>query len=86
HTTEKFRNIFNQLPKEIQNKAQKAYALWKKDPSHPSLQFKPIQSNKSVYSVRIDRDWRVLGIKEDGFMVWFWIGSHSDYGRLIGQL
>jgi hypothetical protein len=36
--------------------------------------------------VRIDLDWRAVGVMKDGTMVWFWIGSHSAYERLLAGL
>ena len=37
-----------------------------------------------VYSVRIGRGWRALGYKTDGTtIIWFWIGSHADYDRIL---
>jgi hypothetical protein len=29
---------------------------------------------------------RALGIKEKETMIWFWIGSHEDYDKLISEL
>jgi len=37
-----------------------------------------------LYSVRIGRGWRALGLLEEETVTWFWIGSHADYDRLIG--
>ena len=36
-TTKDFRKRLNQLPQTVQEQANKAYALWKTDPYHPSL-------------------------------------------------
>jgi len=49
------------------------------------LQFKAIAP--SIYSVRIGVHYRALGtrMREDE-IVWFWIGSHSEYDRLIKNL
>jgi len=30
--------------------------------------------------------YRALGLKVDDGIVWFWIGSHAEYERLISQL
>jgi len=34
----------------------------------------------------IDLDWHAVGVMKDGTMVWFWIGSHSSYERLLARL
>lgn len=39
-----------------------------------------------VYSVRVTRDYRALGVRDDGDMIWFWIGSHTNYERVLRQL
>jgi hypothetical protein len=71
------------LPARIQAQALRAYRLWSRDPQHPSLRFKQVHPSKPIYSVRIALGWRALGIREGDTMVWFWIGSHADYDRLV---
>ena len=82
-TTARFRKSLERLPKKIQTRAVKVYALWSKDPQHPSISFKQIHSTEPIYSVRIGLGYRALGILNDKTMVWFWIGSHEDYNSLI---
>jgi len=85
HTTERFRRAFRELPPEIRQQARKAYALFQQDPYHPSLRFKLVHPTRPVYSVRITRGYRALGIREEDTLIWFWIGSHTDYEKLIAQ-
>jgi hypothetical protein len=35
--------------------------------------------------VRVALGWRALGVSKDDAIVWFWIGSHADYDRLVGS-
>jgi len=84
HTTERFRKLFGELPKEVQKQAREAYTQFKNDPYHPGLHFKRIHSKRPIYSIRISRDYRALGIQQDGEVIWFWIGSHSDYEKKKG--
>ena len=70
----------------MQERARKAYNLWKQDNLHPSLHFKQVQNQQSIYSVRVGLSYRALGIKQEDTIIWFWIGSHEDYNNLIGQL
>ena len=81
-TTKRFRKCLEHLPKRIQKQAIENYKLWKKDQEHPSLHFKKI-SDKSIFSIRISLGYRALGVIKDSTMIWFWIGSHSDYDNLI---
>lgn len=37
----------------------------------------------SVFSVRIGIGWRALGLKKDDTLIWFWIGSHSEYEKTL---
>jgi hypothetical protein len=85
-STERFRDALKQLPKEIRQSAQEAYRLWQQDPQHPSLHFKRIHSTKPVYSVRVGLGWRAVGLRRGDNMVWYWIGSHADYEKLISRL
>lgn len=82
-TTAKFQACFEKLPENIQQASRKAYSLWKDDPSHPSLQFKLVSPQNSVYSVRVTLSYRALGVKSNETIIWFWIGSHSKYDELI---
>lgn len=81
--TEEFRALFAQLPAEIQARARRSYRLWQEDATHPSLHFKKVHSKEAIYSVRIGRRWRALGLLEEDTIYWFWIGSHSDYDGVI---
>jgi len=85
-TTERFRACFARLPQEIQRQAREAYTRFVDNPSHPGLRFKQVHPVQPVYSVRISLDYRALGVREGDTMVWFWIGPHSDYERLLASL
>jgi len=49
----------SRLPTAIQEKVKKQIALLAENPSHPSLQTKPVQGAAGVYEARIDRDYRM---------------------------
>ena len=85
-TTERFRACFAGLPQEIQRQAREAYTRFVDNPSYPGLRFKLVHPNLPIYSVRISLDYRALGVLEDDTMVWFWIGPHSNYERLLDTL
>jgi hypothetical protein len=82
---DQFRRLFARLPGHVQQQAREAYKLFKQNPHHPSLHFKQIRSS-SVYSIRITRGYRALGDWEGDEITWYWIGTHSDYDKLIGRL
>ena len=86
HTTERFRKLLAQLPKEIQKQAEEAYLQFENDPYYPGLRFKRVHSKQPIYAVRISRDYRALGIQRDNEIIWFWIGSHSDYYKILKEV
>ena len=81
--TEDFWHYFSRLPETVKAQARKSYRLWKENPSHPGLHFKRIHAQESLYSVRISKGWRALGLVNDDVMTWFWVGTHGDYEKLI---
>jgi hypothetical protein len=85
-TTAEFRALLAAAPSAIQAKAQNAYHRWSENPAHPSLRFKKVHDKLPVYAVRIDLDWRAVGVLKDGTVIWFWIGPHSEYERLLARL
>lgn len=85
-TTSKFWKYFYRLPKEIQEQARNAYGQFQKDPGHPSLRFKVVHEKLPIYSVRITKNYRAVGQKESSTIIWFWIGTHADYDKLISQM
>ena len=80
HTTPDFWRLYNALPRAVQELADKNYALLRADPSHPSLRFREIEG---VWSVRVGARYRALAYRQGVDFVWFWIGSHADYDKLM---
>jgi hypothetical protein len=54
--------------------------LLKKDPQHPSLRLKRIGR---FWSVRVGLHYRALAVEVEDGLLWFWVGSHADYDKLI---
>ena len=82
-TSLRFRLALRRLPARVQSRARAAYRLFLRNPAHPSLRFKLVHPDRPIYSVRIGLAYRALGVREGDVIVWFWIGSHSDYDRLL---
>ena len=75
-TTKRFRKCLSELPDEVRKQARQAYSHFVEDPYHPGLRFKKVILEPRVYSVRITRDYRALGVLEkENIITWFWIGS-----------
>ncbi len=80
--TEEYHTLFAQLPHNVQKQARKANRLFEEDPYYPSLHFKCVNKEKSWYSVRVNKSYRVIGKKEGDTVIWFFIGTHADYDRI----
>jgi mRNA-degrading endonuclease RelE of RelBE toxin-antitoxin system len=81
-----FLKAYRQLPQAIRQQARKAYRLFRDNPQHPSLNFKRVHPNQPIYSARVTRGYRTVGILVDDLIIWFWIGSHADYDKLLKTL
>jgi hypothetical protein len=82
-TVDSFWEAFDKLPEETQQIARNKFAIWKENPFHPGLKFKCVNTAHDIWSVRITRDYRALGIMNDKEIIWYWIGSHTDYEKLL---
>jgi hypothetical protein len=82
-TLPRFWQYFKQLPKEVQELAKKNFELLKADPLHPSLHFKRVGKSKQLWSVRVGVHHRALGRDKPEGIVWFWIGPHAEYDKLL---
>jgi len=81
-TTKQFRKRLKRLPDDIQKQAKAAYQLFKKNPYDPSLQFKCIDPQESLWSTRVGYRYRAVGIREGDTIIWHFIGTHADYDHL----
>ncbi len=88
HITAEFRELFNKLPERVKKTSKRNFKIWKENPDHPGIQFKKIDPNQPIFSVRVGIGWRAVGVieKESNTIIWFWIGSHADYEKLIRSL
>ena len=85
-TTVQFRKFLARLPDEIRQQARTAYRQFQDNPNHPSLRFKKVDPTLPIYSARINKNYRAVGQLQDGTVVWFWVGSHTEYDQLLYQL
>ena len=74
---------YRQLPEQVQQIADQNFELLKADPFHPSLHFKKVGRHKQLWSVRVGLHYRALGLDKAEGVVWFWIGTHGEYDRLL---
>jgi hypothetical protein len=86
HLTWEFVTCFGKLPDRVKRLARRNYRLWASDTGHPSLQFRRVGKRLPAYSVRVGIGWRAMGVRHGDAMIWFWIGSHAEYDRLLKSL
>lgn len=77
-----FWKAYESLPDHVRRVADRNFELLKSDPRHPSLHLKHIGR---FWSVRVGLHFRALGVDAEDGILWFWIGSHADYDKLIGS-
>jgi hypothetical protein len=50
------------------------------------MHFKKVHARRPIYSARINIEYRAVGIIENDEVIWFWIGPHKDYEKLLARL
>jgi mRNA-degrading endonuclease RelE of RelBE toxin-antitoxin system len=75
-----FWQCYGLLPQAIQELAKKNFEILKSHPENPNLRLKKV----GIYwSARVGAHYRVLGkIRSEG-IVWFWIGHHAEYSKIL---
>jgi hypothetical protein len=81
HAAPEFWACYRALPTSVQELADRAFAILKADPRHPSLHFKKVGR---FLSARVGLHHRAVAVEISDGALWFWIGTHADYDKLIG--
>jgi hypothetical protein len=81
HASPDFWTCYRALPRAVRQIADQAYEHLKSNPRHPSLRFKKIGH---FWSVRVGSHHRALAVEAADGLVWFWIGTHAEYDKLLG--
>lgn len=85
-TTEAFRESLARLDENLRRRARAAFVRFQSDPGHPGLRFKKVHPEQPIYSVRIGRGHRAVGVMADDEIVWYFLGDHEEYERLLRSL
>ena len=75
-----FWEAYEALPPSVKRVADRNFEMLKINPKHPSLHFK---KSNSYWSVRAGIGYRALAVEVENGLLWFWIGSHAEYVKLI---
>jgi len=76
-----FWGLYRALPQSVRNLADRNFSLLKNNPRHPSLHMKKVGR---YWSVRVGLHYRAVAVEVPNGLLWFWIGSHEDYNKLMG--
>ncbi|HZE59938.1 MAG TPA: hypothetical protein VE085_05230 [Burkholderiales bacterium] len=80
YASPEFWDAYRALPANIQRLADRCYEQLRRDERYPSLQLKKVGR---FYSARVGIRYRAVGIETTDGIVWFWIGPHSEYDKII---
>jgi len=75
-----FWSAYEALPLAVRQLADRNYERLKTNPKHPSLHLKKVGR---YWSVRVGSHYRALAVDVEEGLLWFWIGSHAEYDKLI---
>ncbi|HWL92603.1 MAG TPA: hypothetical protein VNT79_03640 [Phycisphaerae bacterium] len=78
----RFWQCYQSLPEAVRKLADRNFELLKQNPRHPSRHLRKIGR---YWSVRVGLQHRALAFEDGSDLVWFWIGTHAEYDRLIGR-
>ena len=83
--TRQFCKQFDALPVTVQHEARAAYKQFVEDPWQPSLHLESVQGKRgrTYYSVRVGLHYRALAERLPDTWLWFWIGPHAEYDKLL---
>ena len=83
--------FFAELPDDVRELAEKVFALFLRDPDHPSLRrhalkdTKKGQHRKDSISISVSKQYRAIYVEDGDVNVWYWIGTHAAYNRYTGK-
>ena len=76
-----FGEFLAQLPQDIQKRVPQKIEMLRRNPRHPSLNFKKV--GERLWTIRISKGYRALALEEEDAFVWNWVGKHDAYMRRI---
>ncbi len=83
-TNREFWQAYGKLPPAARTAARtaarKAHRLWRENPRHGSLRF---QKRGRFWRVCFGDGHRALAVAVPDGYLWFWIGAHDEYERLL---
>jgi len=78
-----FWRAYERLAPSVRARARQAYQVFALHPEHPSLRFKKLQGTGAIWSVRINEQYRAVGVRSGDTVDWIWIGTHNEFDHLF---
>jgi len=78
-----FWRAYQRLSPPVKTRAKLAWQLFERNPDHPSLRFKKLQVRDDLWSVRINEQYRAVGVRSNELIEWIWIGTHNEFDNLF---
>ena len=78
-----FWRAYDRLSPPVKARAKLAWRLFERAPDHPSLRFKKLQAQQNVWSVRVNEQYRAVGVRTGDTIEWIWIGTHNEFDNLF---
>ena len=76
-----FWRLYEALPQDVRDSADRSFEQLKQNSRHPGVHFKKVGQ---YWSARVGLGHRALAVQSDDGFLWFWIGTHAEYDRVIG--
>ena len=78
-----FWRAYDRLAPSVKIRAREIYRFFEKPPNHPSLCFKKLRGHNDVWSVRVNDQYRAVGVRFGDTIEWIWIGTHNEFDNLF---
>lgn len=76
-----FWRLYAPLPEAVKLRAKEVFRLFSANPDHPSLRWKKLRSGRNYWSVRVNDQYRAVGVRQGETIEWFWIGTHNEFDK-----
>lgn len=91
-TTRRFRDLYQRLPAQIQKLVRLTAVAFDQDPTRCTFRHHALNDTNNgnhlpgSFSVSITMGYRAIYTHDaTGTRIWYWVGSHADYDRLVGK-
>ncbi len=78
-----FWRAYDRLAPPVKARARDVYRVFENDPNHPSLRFKKLRGREDIWSVRVNDQYRAVGVRFGNTIEWIWIGTHNEFDHLF---